>query len=410
MTHVVSFPWRVASVFALGSTRAVLTRPLLVCYGLSAVIHLASISLNTLLPFHVMALGGSRTQVGLLFSVATIVAMVLRPAVGDWIDRIGARPVLLPGIAAVTAASLALHVAGSPEAVIAIMVAVGVGNALTSTSASLLAARASEGPNRGEALGLYFLASALAIAIAPPMAFGVRDVGGMSLAFVMVTLLVLTMLPLVLSLPSRVVAPVAGVRPGFRALSRGAIPVSLALALTTFGHSSIYGFLPLYAVSRGHGGAVMWFFALYSVWLIVCRAAFRGLSDRVGHVRVAVPAMALTALAYAALALPLTPASLMAAALLLGTGGAVLYPTLAALVMDRAPDGERGLALGTLSSSWDLGVVVGSAMIGFVADHASFGAAFAMTAVAAGMGTVTFMLTERRHAAQTVAPAIVSEA
>jgi len=78
--------------------------------------------------------------------------------------------------------------------------------------------------------------------------------------------------------------------------------------------------------------------------------------------------------------------------------------------MDRAPDGERGLALGTLSSSWDLGVVIGSAMIGFVADHASFGAAFAMTAVAGGAGTVSFMLTERRHAARTVAPAVVSEA
>lgn len=401
---------RLASVFALGSTGAVLTRPLLACSGLSAAIHLATTSLNTLLPFHVMALGGSRTQVGLLFSVATIVAMVLRPSVGDWIDRIGARPVLYPGIVAVVVASLALHLAGSPEAVIAITVGVGIGSALTSTTASLLAARASAAAHRGEALGLFYLASSLAIAIAPPIAFGIRAVGGMSLAFVTVTLFALAMLPPILALPAGVTAPVASVRPGLRLVSRGALPVSAALALNTFGHVSIYGFLPLYAVSQGHGRAVVWFFAVNSIWMLLCRAALRGLSDRVGYARVVVPAMLITAVGYVTLAVPAMPWSFMAAALLLGTAGAVLYPTLAALVIDRAPDGERGLALGTLSSSWDLGVVVGAAAMGFVADHASFPAAFGMAAAASGLGAVAFVMTERRQLAATASPAIASGA
>ena len=39
-----------------------LTPALLACYAMSGVIHLASISLNTLLPFHVVALGGSRAE------------------------------------------------------------------------------------------------------------------------------------------------------------------------------------------------------------------------------------------------------------------------------------------------------------------------------------------------------------
>lgn len=399
-----------ASALALGRTRAVLTRPLLACYGLSGTIHLATISLNTVLPFHMMALGGSRTQVGLLFSVSTIAAMLLRPSVGDWIDRIGARPVLYPGIAAITLASLALQLAGRPEAVIAITVGVGIGAALTSTTASLLAARASTAANRGEALGLYYLASSLAIAIAPPMALGLRGVGGSALVFASVTLFALALVPLVRALPSGVMAPVMATSAGFRLLSPGAVPVSCALALTTFGHASIYGFLPLYAVSRGQGAAVVWFFAVNSVWMLVCRALLRGLSDRIGHARVVVPSMALTALGFAILALPPTAISLMAAAVVLGTAGAVLYPTLAALVLDRAPEGERGLALGTLSSSWDLGVVVGSAAMGLAADHVSFGAAFMLAAASASLGTLTFLAAERRHATRLVAPAITSGA
>ena len=374
-----------------------LTPTLLACYAMSGVIHLASISLNTLLPFHVVALGGSRTQVGLLFSATTVVSMALRPAVGGWVDRFGARRVILPGIAVLAGASLALHVPVTPEAVIAVMVGTGIGNGLVSMTASVLTVRATGVAHRGEALSLYYLASSLAIAVAPPMAFGLRGLGGMPLAFAAVTVFAVVLFALALSIPVSVTAPAPGAQSGFRPISRHAVSVSCALALTTIGHSSIYAFLPLYAVSRGHGAAVVWFFTVYSIWLIVWRALLGGLSDRIGRARVALPAMALTGLAYFTLALPPTPASLMIAALLLGAGSAVLYPTLAALVVDRAPEGERGLALGTLSGAWDLGVVVGSALIGFVADRVSFGSGFAIAGVTTMLGALAFFVTERHQ-------------
>jgi len=55
--------------------------------------------------------------------------------------------------------------------------------------------------------------------------------------------------------------------------------------------------------------------------------------------------------------------TLVLAAVILGTGTAVLYPTLAALVVDRAEAMERGLALGTLSASWAL---VGTFALAFI--------------------------------------------
>src|SRR5687768_8037596 len=136
-------------------SRSALTRPLLLCYTICAVVHLASVGLSTLLPFHVVDLGGSRTQVGLLFSVMTIVSMVLRPAVGGFIDRVGARPVILPGIAITAAVSVALQFPRRPEAVIAVMAFAGVANALVNTTANVLTARASTPRTRGEAMGLY---------------------------------------------------------------------------------------------------------------------------------------------------------------------------------------------------------------------------------------------------------------
>src|SRR6266568_5078440 len=120
----------------------------------------------------------SRVGNVLPFSATTVVSMALRPAVGGWIDRFGARWVILPGIAVLAGASLALHVPVTPEAVIAVMVGTGIGNGLVSMTASVLTVRATGVAHRGEALSLYYLASSLAIAVAPPMAFGLRRLGG----------------------------------------------------------------------------------------------------------------------------------------------------------------------------------------------------------------------------------------
>ena len=59
---------------------------------------------------------------------------------------------------------------------------------------------------------------------------------------------------------------------------------------------------------------------------------------------------------------------------------------------------DRGLALGTLSGSWDLGVVVGSVLIGFVVDRVSYGAGFAVGALGAVLGVLALAWTESRRA------------
>ena len=375
---------------------AVLTRPLLACYAMTAAIHVATAMLSTLLPFHLVDLGGSRTQIGLLFSVMTIVSMVLRPAIGGWVDRLGTRPVIVPGIAVLATMALALQITTTPQAVIAVMIGGGLANALISMTASVTAARATDDAHRGEALSMYYLHTSLSIAIGPPLALWLRGHGGMSVGFAMISVLAAAMLALVFSFPPGTTGPAAPPAAHFRPISRHAIPLSCALVLTTIGHMSMYAFLPLYALSRGHDESIVWwFFTVYSIWLIVCRAVLGRLADRYGRARVALPSMVTLAVGYFSLALPPTAVSLLAAALIMGTANAVLYPTLAALVLDRAPAAERGLALGTLSASWDLGVVVGSAIVGYVADHLSFGAGFAVGGIAAMLGATTFVFVER---------------
>lgn len=135
-----------------------LTPTLAACLGITAGVHIAVYMLNTTLPLHVVALGGSKTQVGLLFSVAAVVSMLLRPLVGGWIDRYGFRPVMVPGAVVLVGTLLILPLARTPVAFIGLMAGLGFGNGLISTGAGVLTAQASPPARRGEALSVYYVA------------------------------------------------------------------------------------------------------------------------------------------------------------------------------------------------------------------------------------------------------------
>ena len=138
--------------------------------------------------------------------------------------------------------------------------------------------------------------------------------------------------------------------------------------------------------------------------MILCRALLRGLSDHVGRVQVIAPAIVATTLGFLVLAWPPSGPSLLVAALFLGSGASLTYPTMIALLVDRAPEQERGLAMGTLSASWDVGVVIGSVLVGIVIEGISFHAGFSVGAAGACAGLLTFVLLERARARRPAYP------
>jgi MFS family permease len=375
------------------------TRALVAALAITTAIHVATYLIQAVLPFHATALGATGTQVGFLFSMNAGVAMFLRPAVGSWVDRYGVRVVLVPGVTVLALTSLAFHVAETPAALIALMAGIGLSNGLVSTAAGVLAAQATVPARRGEALGVYYVATSLAVALAAPGGIALYRWGGIQPAYALVTALAVAIAALTLLMTPRGPSgpPAASAR--FRFWSRHALGPAAVMGLLTLGWSSIVGFVPLHAVHHGLGGVLPWFFGIYSGWLLLCRILLRGLSDQIGRQRVLVPAMAASALGFLLLALLIPPsaASLLVAAFLLGTGASLTYPTMVALLVDRTPDRERGLAMGTLSASWDVGVVVGSALVGAVIERASFGTGFGVGAAGACAAVAVFLALERRY-------------
>ena len=383
---------------------AVFTRSIVLCVGITLLVHVVTYLLTTQLPLQIVALGGSHAQVGWLFAVTTGVAMVLRPQVGGWADRYGARAVMLPGAGALVLTMAALNLAGTPSALIGLMAGLGIANALLSTTGSIVVAADSPPTRRGEALSLYYVASSVGVATGPVTGFALAAVGGIALDYAVVTALSLFVAGLVLTLRSPPAHPPARAGRG-RLWSRHAAAASVALIVITTGHSTVYAFLPMYAAAAGLGSAA-WFFPLRSGCTIACRFLLRRASDQLGRARVLAPTLVAVALGNGLLALPPTLPSLVAGAVLLGAGNSMLYPTLVALVVDRTPEGERGLAIGTLSGAWDVGVFIGSPLIALLVESRGYSAGFLAAASTVILGLVIFLGTERGRRRESVQAAL----
>jgi MFS family permease len=147
-------------------------------------------------------------------------------------------------------------------------------------------------------------------------------------------------------------------------------------------------------------------FALYPAVWGVGQLVTGGLSDRWGRKHLITAGLLTQAAALAAIAVADTFAGWAAAAMLLGAGTAMVYPTLLAVIGDVAHPAWRGRAVGIYRVWRDAGYAVGALMGGIVADlwglRAAVWVAAALTAATALAVAVRMYETHPGRTAPTV--------
>jgi MFS family permease len=147
-----------------------------------------------------------------------------------------------------------------------------------------------------------------------------------------------------------------------------------------------WGLAPLYLAANGAGvGAIGLVAALYPAVWGAGQVGTGWLSDHLGRKPLIVAGMLVQAGALALLAAgggAVPPA--IAAAVLLGLGTAMVYPTLIAAVSDAVSPVERAPVVGVYRFWRDAGFVAGAILAGAVADALGFGRAIAIVAAITG--------------------------
>ena len=379
------------------SSQRLFTVPFLMM-SLSAMLFFASMYLLIpLLPLYTVEIGGHSSDVGLVVGAFTITAVLVRPRAGTISDTIGRKPLFLGGSLVFMLAPLTYLFAQSVPLLMLARTFHGTGIALYTVGAWALVADTLPPHRRGEGMGVYSLASLLTMSVLPPLALPLLDVVGFQGLFVLASVLAAASLAIGLTINERRTKAASSVGPDFLSVMRGRWLWGPSLAIVaggiTFG--TILSFIPLFTAEQGIGNAGL-FYAVYAVSTVLTRIPIGRMSDRVGREWLIVPILVLTTVSMFTLSQSSSLLHFLAAAVLYGASYGSLLPTVTALVIDRASDRVRGTALSIVTSSFDLGIGLGSAALGFVGGLANYAAIYVVAGMLSVLGLAGFLLLDRR--------------
>jgi MFS family permease len=349
------------------------------------------------LPLYVILLGGQESDVGMVMGAFTLTSVVLRPYVGRGVDNGRRKPFLLLGALIFVLASLFYNLAGNVPLVLLVRALHGVGIACFTTAAATYIADIVPASRRGAALGYYGMFANVSMSIGPfiggllmrafslPVLFAAS--AGMGLASLGIVSL--------LREPARAPSSYTVTSVPRPLICRSAIFPSLVMFSEALSYGTVLSFLPLLAVERKIENFEI-FFSAFAVALIVVRAGAGELSDRFGRAAVVVPGLVLTVVAMVLLSVADSLPALLLVALIYGLGFGAVSPALQAFTVDRAGLTDRGAAMATYSASFDLGIGIGSVVLGYILQFSTFSVMYLTAAGCIVVGLAGFVLVSRR--------------
>ena len=348
------------------------------------------------LPVFAQSFGVGVTAASAVVSALPVMRLVFAPVSGRLVARTGERTMYLTGLLVVAASTGACALATSYTQLLIFRGLGGIGSTMFTVSAFSLMFRLAPDGRRGQASGLFTGAFLLGGVTGP--AFGgvlvTVDLRApfivYALALVLATIVVGTLLARSTHVGARPRDPDATPLTISAALRRPTYRAALVSSLATgWAVQGVrVGLLPLF-VAVALGREPLWAGIALTVFAVgdgLVLLATSGLSDRRGRRPVVIAGLALVVVGTASLALATLPGTaglvvLLAASAVAGAGAGLLQPAQGAAVADIV--GSRrsgGPALSGFQMAADVGSIVGPVAAGALAENASFGGAFVLSA------------------------------
>jgi len=341
--------------------------------------------------------GQSLLLLGVMLALYDGAEVLLKPVFGTLSDRIGARPVLLGGLAAFALFSAGFVLARDPAWLWLARLGQGAAASAFSPAASTLVSRLSPASRQGRAFGSYGFYKSIGYTTGPLLGGVLVAAGGLELLFTLTALLALAVavwalmaVPSVPPLPRarQTVADLAR-----RLADRSFLGPTAALAAATAALSVGVGFLPLSGAAAGLGPVATG--AAVSV-LALCAALTQPLAGRAsdtrsstGQRKLAGLGLLLTAAGLAAAMIP-GIAGLLVAAVGIGAGTGVITPVAFAALAAATPPERLGQTMGSAELGRELGDAGGPLLVGAIAAAGSLAAGYgALALLTAALGTLT---------------------
>lgn len=370
--------WPTASAALVTTPVASLLTPAFVRVLLLQFVFGAAFSVYFLLPkFLATELSANAATMGAATAVSLIAAVVASPTLGRLLDRHGRRPLFLGGAAVTLVGSCGMaSVTEVGPWLYALRAVQGIGFAGLFNAAAASVADLTPAGRLGQAMGLLGVASLFTNAAAPALAEAVAHAWGWKPVFYGSALMSALALALALSFEETARRETFVAAPGMKADEISLLAVSI---MTGAAFGTLMTFTQAYALEQG-ALRVSGFFIGFTLAAMLVRLAFGNMADRIGRRRVAQYALAAYGLVTLATA-GLRPQWLELCGFGFGLGHGFLYPSLAALVVERTDAARRGRALSSFNAAFNAGCGISMVGCGLLARAAGYSPVFLLVGV-----------------------------
>lgn len=354
---------------------------------------------NVGMPIYVAQLGAGAHVVGLITTITTVAAIVVRIFSGPALDRFGRAGMLIGGLVVMACSIFAYAVFPVVGIILGLRLLHGFGWGFGSTAASTIAADIIPKRRFAEGMGYFAMTNAISSALAPAAA--VALVQGPGAVYMIGVSVGVTVLALVLAViqsalsrgshgsdasdasgdaaeaaeGARSAAGPAGDRGkpavparGFDAFfERRSLVPSLLIMLVNVGFGCITTFIALHGMGQGVDNVSI-YFIVYAIVTLVSRPGIGKLIDRYGY---RIPAILSALCTSGTLALIAVSASMFmfaVAGVLAGLGVGTAMGTFQAMAVADVEPWRRGVATSTYFTAFDLGIAVGALVGGVIAN------------------------------------------
>ena len=336
-------------------------------------------------------LGGSDLAVGVVVGGFAVGAVLIRPLAGRLGDRRGRKALIIAGGLIVGLTTLAYRPVDAIPALFAVRVLGGIGEAAFFVGAGTMATDLAPESRRGEAISYWSIAVYGGLAFGPWLGEWVLDQDQFDRVWLVSA--GLGLLSAVIGTFTRETVSRHGELEGGAAhppsplLHRASLAPGLVLFLGIVGLAGFVAFVPLYVDEIGltDSRAV---FLLYGCTVLAVRIFGARIPDRFGPLASGSLAMTASATGLVLIAAVHSPLGLYLGTFVFSLGMSLLYPAMLTLALTGVPERERGSAVGTISSFFDLSQGLGAAILGAAVAVAGYRGAFVGAAAMAVVGVV----------------------
>ncbi|MEK5645246.1 MFS transporter [Paenibacillus rhizosphaerae] len=348
------------------------------------------------MPLFIKEMGGDESQVGLVTGVFTLSAVLFRPIVGGLLDRYGRRPFMIWGLLFFVLSMYLYDWVGGIAVLLGLRILHGASWALSTTAVSTSVTDIIPVQRRGEGMGWFGLAMTIAMAVGPMLGTWVHQSGSFHDLFLLAT--GLSAAAFILVFLTRIPFQVKAERRKIVFFEKSVLPVTSSLFFLSAAYGGITTFLPLFAESvRVNAGT---FFLVYALALTLARPVAGKLADRLGEAYVIVPALAVTAVGLLVLAFAGGLAGVITAAVLYGIGFGSAQPAMQAVNLRLADPERRGAASASYMTAFDLGIGLGSILLGWVSQYTGYNTLFGVCAASVAVSALIFLAFVRKPLAK----------